>query len=252
MDKYQIFAAWAPPASPWSAWAKPAPFAQLPPELALPPPLTPRLPIGIPPASARTAIVVATRGVSAIEHGLALAAAGYQPVPLFNACPMPPVFTAQVVRSAIDAGALVKGLVAGASALTTLRVPPDAPPVFLIDAARMTPEVLIDDDTFDNRSVIFASDLPSVHFLRRQGITNAVLVHDAGISVGGDLIHALRPWKAGGLSISTITAEGAPLEVRWPREGFLGRIEWRLFALFRLRRNPWGGFGAFVPESTGG
>lgn len=252
MDKYQIFAAWAPPASSWSAWAKPAPFAHVPVELAVPPLLTPRLPAGAPPARARRALVVAASGPATIEHGLALAAAGYQPVPLFNACPMPPVFTADITWAAVDARAIVDALVTGATPLGELAIPADAPPAFLVDAKRMTADRLIGENTFDNRSVVFASDFPSVHFLRRHHLAGAVLLHDAGIPVGGDLLHALRPWKSAGLPVDTLTLDGAPLAVTWPWQGFWGQIFWRAFAMLRLRRHAAGGYGAFVPESSGG
>jgi hypothetical protein len=252
VDKYQIFEAWAPPANPWSAWAKPAPFAHLPPELAIRPVLTPREATLFPRAVERTALIVDARGATSVEYGLALAGIGYQPVPLFNACPMPPVSGFEIARSAIDARSIVNALIVGADSLRQTRVAANAPPAFLIDALRLSPEAAIDDDTFDNRSVIFASDLPSARFLRGQGITSALLVHDATMLIGNDLLHALLPWKSAGVPVRAIGFDGAPIEFSWPRHGFWGAVAMRAFALFRLRRNAQGGYGAFVPESSGG
>jgi len=205
-----------------------------------------------PSATDHTMVIVSARGAAAVEYGVALAKLGYRPVPLFNACPMPPIMGPEIVRSAIDARAIVDALIVGADLLTQTTLPPDAPPAFLVDALRLTPAAPIDENTFDNRSVLFASDFPSVKFLRTHGITRALLVHDNTLPIGDDLLHALAPWKAGGLPVAVIDPEGATLDASWPHHGIWGEIATRALAFFRLRRNSRGGFGAFVPEASGG
>jgi hypothetical protein len=114
------------------------------------------------------------------------------------------------------------------------------------------PGTVIVPRMFDNRSAVFAADLPSTNFLRRQGITRALLIHDSATPIGDDLRHALRHWVADGMPVDTVTSAGVPLDVAWPKDGFWGEIAERFRALFTLRHNPQGGFGRFVPEASGG
>ena len=91
MNKHEVFDAWAPRGSAWSAWAKPVLF-------------TATCNLMIRRCTARLAssrCFVGTRrrygggtrhrspGSAGVWMGLALAAAGYRPVPLYNACPDP-------------------------------------------------------------------------------------------------------------------------------------------------------------------
>lgn len=205
----------------------------------------------VPPVSARSAVVLDLSGVESIEVGLAMATLGYRPVSLFNACPAP-IVPGELVRTVVEVGPILHSLVAAAEALTRLKLPDDAPPVFLLDVNRTHADSPIAPGAFDNRSVVFASDFPSPAFLFQHGIKRAVVIHPESKPVGNDLRHALRHWKAAGLELRVVTPTGVPLDVRWPGNGFLGELALRLFCLFRLRRGVQGGFGAFVPEVSGG
>jgi hypothetical protein len=91
MNKHEVFDAWAPRGSPWSAWAKPVLFAHL--QFDEPPLQLIDLPLpDVPwaPGSGQEAtLVIDLPGPNGVWMGLALAGAGYRPVPLYNACPDP-------------------------------------------------------------------------------------------------------------------------------------------------------------------
>ncbi|MEY2879253.1 MAG: hypothetical protein RLZZ15_1633 [Verrucomicrobiota bacterium] len=257
MDEKKLFETWAPSASPWSAWAKPAPFAHFTPPATPLMPLTraPVNPIAItcaPAAAERVAVILVLSGAATVHAALALARVGYRPVPLFNSCPPAPEYGVPPHECAVDARAILDALAATAPELAALSLPVDAPPAFLIDAARMRHGAPVSDGEFDNRAVVFAADFPSAGFLRGQSIRGAALIHDTAVEVGEDLRHALRHWPADGISIAAMTPDGAPREITWPRGGFWGELRQRWRALVSLRRNARGGFGDFVPEASGG
>src|SRR5258708_31140152 len=90
MNKEEIFSTWAPDESPWSRWAKPVLFAYLDSALSQ---------VGVreaaqdmtwsPSPTAEVALVLDLPGAEGVLAGIALAAQGYRPVPLYNAVPLP-------------------------------------------------------------------------------------------------------------------------------------------------------------------
>src|SRR5258706_9627785 len=176
MNKHQAFAAWAPADSIWSVWAKPVVFAHMPAKLLAAEP-TP-LPAGAetldpPPVSERTAIVLDLLGAEAIPLALALSMIGYRPVPLYNSVPGPSFAPA---GQALDMLPILSALQTAALHLTTLRIPADAPPVFLLDARRAVGSAPLLPGTFDNRSISLPTDFPSAGFLLGHGIKKVLLV----------------------------------------------------------------------------
>ncbi len=254
MDKHAIFDAWAPATAVWSPWVKPAPFAHLPRPL---PDLTgafrPQFDLGwLTAAHVRCAIVADLPGTTAVYFALQLAGLGWQPVSLLNACPAPaPLGLPLLASSAVDMEALLAVLVATAPELAAKPPPPGAPPVFVLDADRQGLRRTIEPGMFDNRSVVFASDFPSAGMLAKHGITEVLVVRDASDPVGRDLVHALAPWLKAGIEIGFVTTAGLPIAESWSSTGFLAET-WFRFTTWFMRRNPQGGFGAFVPESSGG
>src|SRR5271165_6864710 len=98
MTKHSIFDAWAPPSAIWSRWAKPVLFSQMD-SIARDEKMAPELPVDVKWAvdsDRTTAIVVDLPGAQGVSVALSLAAIGYRPVPLFNACPAPAGDTALV------------------------------------------------------------------------------------------------------------------------------------------------------------
>ena len=252
MDKYAIFDAWAPAAGQWSPWVKPAPFAHLPRELSQP--------TAIPepvfnlewlrPLHPHTAVVVDLPSADSLFFGLQLAKPGWQPVSLFTACPVPAL--ALPALSAVDTEVHLAALAANASRLVALPLPGVAPPVFMLDAGRMAPGQTIEPGMNDNRSAVFACDFPSAKIMADRGISRVIVVRDPGVPIERDLVHALAPWRNAGLPIETRTPTGEMLGETWPRTGWLAEAYHRFSLLLTLQRNPQGGFGRLILESSGG
>jgi hypothetical protein len=255
MDRESLFETWAPHESIWSPWAKPVLFAHL--------GQVPLLNIVLPETNTswapsvveRTALVLELPGIQSVAAGLALADAGYRPVPLFNACPA--IGEGDCAASElVDVTTILAGLVAGAERLRPLTLRPDAPPAFLLDAARNQPIRSRRPGMYDNRSVVFSTDFPSVGFCQAHQIQRALVVHSNGSRpLAGDLLAAIRPWQDNGLELWQKDAAGAEMQQRlqiasW--NSWVWSIRSRLFALLRLRRNPLGGFGSYVAEADGG
>jgi hypothetical protein len=251
MDKRAIFELWAPQDSPWSLWAKPTLFVHLVSETEPPGELSLGKVPALPSAADRCALVLDLPGAESVALGLALARQGYRPVPLFNACP-PPIIGGKFVQTTVEIYPILRAVASGGSILVQAELGFSAPPVFLLDVNRTDQASPLGPGTFDNRSVVFASDFPSAAFLHQRQITRAIVIHSAGRPVANDLRAALRHWKAAGLALDVITPEGEPVPVAWPGNGFFGELAVRWFAFFKLKRSSQGGFGAFVPESSGG
>jgi hypothetical protein len=252
MDKYAIFEAWAPAAGPWSPWVKPAPFAHLPRELPEPSATPePVFDLGwLRPIHPHCAVVADLPGAETVFFALQLAALGWQPVSLLIACPVPA--RAIPVRSAVTAEALLAALAANAPRLAALPLPPLAPPVFMTDAGRMAPGVTIQPGMNDNRSVVFACDFPSAKVLARQGVSRVIVVRNPAVPMERDLVYALAPWQKAGLPIESRSPAGEMIAATWPRTDWLTETFYRFGKLLTLRRNPQGGFGRLVLESSGG
>jgi hypothetical protein len=191
-----------------------------------------------------TAVVVDLPGALSVELGLALAAGGFRPVPLFNAC--------DGRDAALDLKPIVRRLLDGAASLSQRALPDDAPPAFLLDSRRM--EVAAPPPgKFDNRWLSFPQDFPSASFLASRGIRRVILV-DTRPAPRDDLAHTLRRWQEAGLEILRKEWDSpsppAPLDV--PRPSRFRSTWHRVLALVGLRRNSAGGFGAVVPVPGSG
>jgi hypothetical protein len=257
MDPGGIFEIWAPRDGPWSPWAKPVLFAHLDVVGGLPTVEIPeiRLPFDRPKAGG-AAIIVDLPSLESIGFGLELARLGYRPVPLFNACPNRPGLPGDVAPEVVPVTPLLSALVQGTDRLKLAGLSGDAPPAFLLDADRLGGEKPIVPGWFDNRSVVFATDLPSARFLTLHELTAVELIHRG--APAEDLLDVLRDWSRAGINLSHTDldqpAPPIPLVVPGPWFTGLTRFGRRLWALFSLRRNPRGGYGGIVPEaaSSGG
>lgn len=240
----QTFAAWAPPESIWSAWAKPALFSDLdrvPSSLGSAEPLTADDAPWLPVFDRRTAIVLDLPGEIAVLRGIQLARHGYRPVPLFN--------TTFQYGAMVDVREILQGLNLGRRLLPDIKLPDDAPPVFLLDAKRLPMSGRGVPGAYDNRWVTLPQDFPSAAKLRAHGIATILLWQRENAQPAEDLAHVLRRWQDGGLDIyveyGSLASPPAPLRVHRPVR--YKSILHRLFVLFGLRRNAAGGFGAMVP-----
>jgi hypothetical protein len=279
MTKHSIFDAWAPPSAIWSRWAKPVLFSQMD-SIATDENVAPELPVDVSWAvdsDRATAMVVDLPGAQGVTMALSLAAKGYRPVPLYNACPAPPGDTALVVVRPI-----MIALASAASSLQSFGLPDEAPPAFLLDAMRnpaegAPPPDRVDDkstslspflvdakgDTavvapspgmFDNRSISLPTDFPSANLLLSRGIRRIVLIQPRHTEPQADLSHSLRRWQQAGLTILAAAIDEPdpprPITIKRPRAY---RLLWyNLVAKLGLHSNPLGGFGGFLPmPSTG-
>jgi hypothetical protein len=251
MTREELFDAWALAGGPWSDWAKPVLFAHWPRPLPTDP-VPPAFDLSwLPSPNERVALVVDLPGAASVHFGLAVAAAGYRPVPLFNAVP-PPEEAAGISVVAVEP--ILAALVRGSDRLRQVSPPDEAPPAFLLDADRQTARRDLAPGTFDNRSVVFATDFPSAARLADRGVRRAVVVREEVSTLGDDLADALREWQRDGL-----TLEGKSLGRPGPLESLVLRPRrwwtalWKsLTGPLQYRRNAAGEFGAFIPHPSGG
>ena len=256
MDSQTAYEIWAPRNSVWSTWAKPVLFAHLPRGRVPLPSLAPVDTSWVLSVSRRVAIVVDLPGVESVATGLTLAELGYRPVTLFNACPPPPIVDSQTRSpvAAIDVDSVLTALVEGCDRLRQIRLPDDAPPAFLIDGLRQSSIQPLIEGVFDNRSVVFVTDFPSANFLTSQGIRQVILVRQQVQGLERDLAYALRTWEKAGIGLQVValldTVELRALQL--PKMNWFIGLSVRLCTGLGLRRNRSGGFGDFIPESSGG
>ena len=243
MTKEEIFDAWAPGDALWSQWAKPVLFAQGFDALSAVSPTAPSALDWLPPASGQRALVVELPALDALRIGVALAARGHRPVPLYNTCDDP--------AAILDVRPLLAELAAAAETLRGQALPPDAPPAFLLDSNRMRPAVLPTPGKFDNRWVVFPQDFPSATFLHSRGIREVVLIHD-GAKPQEDLAHVLRRWQDAGITIQSMTPQGTVQPITVEKPSWFKRLGYRIVTIGGLRRNNAGGFGALIPIARAG
>lgn len=232
------FRAWAPPQSPWSAWAKPVLFTY---SQQMPSYFNPNEPFNldsVPEGNRESCVVIDLPGAQSVSCALALARKGYQPVPLYNA-------TTGAGRELVDVDAIIAGLYEGADILRSLGHNPDAAPAFMLDSARLHGFPM--PETYDNRWMVFPQDLPSSQTLRARGI-NRVLVIRGESSMKHDLRSVLRLWKRDGLEIAACDAARGDVSPLSFDLSIFAVMAAQLGLLFHgLRVNSTGGFGAHIP-----
>ncbi|HOW67765.1 MAG TPA: hypothetical protein P5186_28990 [Candidatus Paceibacterota bacterium] len=250
MTPLDLFELWAPRQSLWARWAKPALFAELPPGLA-----PSNQPIDVPKLDvqndAQTAIVVDLPGIEAVRIGIALARDGYQTVPLFNAAVGPSAVLSAV--SLINMQPLVQMLADSAPVLSSLTLPPEAPPAFLLDSRRQSPETTIVPGKFDNRWLVFPQDFPSAAFLKTHQIQQVIVFQSAPVPAA-DLSHVLLRWQETGIGVFVYNPAGnqQPQLVRVQPPSRFKSLCYTTLAAMGLRRNSAGGFGSMIPQPSSG
>lgn len=258
MNAVELYETWAPTESPWSCWAKPVLFARLGtvyPTAGMLGLLQARADSMAAdwagsPSPPRRAVILDVPGVEATAIAVALANVGWRPVPLFNGC--------LGHSPAVEVIPIIGSLLAGAGMLQRLQIPAEAPPVFMLDSARMGSGKKPEPGVFDNRWVVFPQDFPSANHLKSFGITEALVVQDAarGARIPDDLSHVLMRWQEEGIRVMLSTfSEGqvdAPRSVEIPRPSLFRSMLYRLVTMFSLRPSYVGGFGSVVPQQSHG
>ena len=262
MNAETIFRAWAGE-SLWSPWVKPVLFAHLSPSMiasasarAVDELLRPDL-NGIPRASGTAAVLVDLPGAASVATGLALAEAGYRPVPLYNAVPVtlpdaPAVGSEQGARAAVEMSPIVDLIVQGAGSLALTALSAHAPPAFLLDSRRRGIGAMCEPGDFDNRSISLPTDFPSVNFMLANRIRDAIVIQEQEGPPQQDLAHTLRRWQEGGMRVFTSVSGGSPRTVFVSSPPRFRHMWYGFLARLGLRQNPLGGFGGFLPVPSAG
>jgi hypothetical protein len=260
MKPEEAYLAWAPCESIWSPWAIPVPFAQIV-CLALD---AQREINGIETLAnilepeSDLAVVLDLPGDKAVRLSLALALRGFRPVPVMDGSPGPDILGTGPALStqasvAVDMRQTLRWLCIGAAVLPTLKIAPNASPVFLLDALRMGRMHTPGMEVFDNRWKTFPQDFPSAGFLKEHGIRRVLLIQDMAGQPGEDLAHVLLRWQEAGISIHACSAAdinaGKLIHVNRPTR--FRTLWYRALALMGLSRAASGGFGAW-PQGSGG
>lgn len=263
MTKDQIFETWAPRDGRWSPWVKPVLFSFMNRDsTTTSASIFPGLNISS--FAPGTPVVIDLPGAESVAAGMALAAHGWQPIPLFNALPGPSAhdrFSEDVLAGrarpsapppvAVEVDSIVAALRDATPALQALHLSPSAPPAFLLDARRGAPGWKPRFDTFDNRSISFPSDFPSADKLREYGITRILLIQEIA-SPQKDLMHTLRQWQEGGLTIELLnpgeSARPQPCPIRNVTK--LGLWWMRFVSFFTLPRARRDVFGRMIAASS--
>jgi len=247
LSEQDVYALWAPPDSPWSAWVKPVLFAHMDEAGVGSRVFAPQSRLldfkGITRDYDDAALVLNLPGVEAVAAGLALIEHGFRPIPLYNAAPGR--------RAVHDLEPIIHAIEGGVEPLTRHRLPANAPPAFLIDARRSAPAPP-GPGGFDNRWVVFPQDFPSGAFLLRHRIRRAVLVEASYTRWQDDLCHVLRRWQEAGVAVERFELghDARPTPIDVPRPSFFRSMYYRFMVTLRFRRNSAGGFGGVVPEPS--
>lgn len=238
-ENYNTYRIWAPDGALWAQWAKPVLFSKAPqPSRAL---------LSIPSIKwapypdCRTALIVDLPGASGVQEGLALAQAGYRPVPLYNG-----VYAPNKQSMAVDVTGIVVALYQGAQQLASLSIRSDSAPAFLLDSDRMKGTAR-QPGKYDNRWCVFPQDMPSASFLMDQGIQQ---IYVRATNIQNDLTHILRRYQEKEIRIYHIESSGASKQLTVVRPSHFQSFLYRIQTMMGLTRNAAGGFGGMVPEPT--
>jgi hypothetical protein len=255
MTGEEAYAAWAPPDAPWSPWVKPVLFACMTqPDGITGSDLAEEAAPWAPRPDSGTAIVLDLPGSRGVALGAALAALGYQPVPLYNAAPSATsrVFAHASLDVLVDMREVLSALRAAAPRIASARVRRSSPPAFLLDDRRRGLGTDPIPGRFDNRSVAFTTDFPSARTLLASGIRRGLLVQLAADQPQPDLAHTLRAWHEAGIALASLRldAPGVPTPLLVERPRRFGALCYRASLLLGMRRHPLGGFGGVIPDAA--
>lgn len=194
MTEKEIYRIWAPYGKKWVDWVRPVAFVgnhlydrgyylQ---EEELPPVLFQEV------CEKDTAFIVDMPGAESVYMGLALAAIGYRPIPVYNG-----TIEQNEAAAKVDNLSVGKALHQCADTLSQMTFEDDAPPVFLTDSNRLN-QFRKHRSLFDNSWDLYAQDLPTGEYLRKNGIRKMVIV---GNKVSRDLKKILYRYQKKGVEL---------------------------------------------------
>jgi len=240
METTDLYRIWAPSQSPWSRWAAPALFGQMPSESCPLPARRPELPENL--ASLNNlnpcVVLIDLPAELSIEVAIVLAQRGFQPVPVINAA-----FGAPGI---IDMPALFKALCAWTPLLQSATLAQNANPAFFFDSRRTAgkpaPGVL------DNRWLIFAADLPTGDYLKTQAVQEVILIQEGLGQPAPDLAQVLFAWQSAQIKIQVkrIDNNMPPSSLKILPLGLTKRFWFRVQAFMGIGRSAVAAFGDFL------
>ena len=146
MTGKEAYRIWAPAGARWTDWVRPVPFvtagslsgAYCDPDFHVP------AADYVDEHYEDAAVIVDLPGAESVREGIALAKAGYRPVPIYNGTVEQPGS-----RAATDNRTVGTALIMAAEELAQIRIREDAPPAFLTDSGRMN-QFRMEASLFDN------------------------------------------------------------------------------------------------------
>ncbi len=206
MTGKDLFRIWAPAGKKWTDWVRPVPFVGMSEyskaygmmNYSVPP-------IGfIDENCVRAAIIVDLPGAQSVEMGIALAKAGYRPIPIYNG-----TIEQAGARATVDNQSVGPALLWGATELRKIAISDDALPAFLTDSNRMN-RYKMEVSLFDNSWDVYHQDLPSADYFLSNGISKIVIV---GNTFSKDLKKILYGFQKKNIEIFLTDGYVAPKKV---------------------------------------
>jgi len=193
------------------------------------------------PYDRRTMIIVDMPGIQSVSEAFSYALLGWRPVPLYNG-------VASRGKMLVDAAEIADGLRMGTDRLSKLSIPPDAPPVFMLDSRRMHGSKA--PGLFDNRWCVFPQDMPSASYLNSMGIEKVIV--RTPVYVLEDLGQILFDYQKSGIALFELrNISDAPKAITARKPSLFKGFFYRLSVIAGLSRNSTGGFGSMVPYPRG-
>ena len=175
MTGKELYRIWAPVGKKWVDWVRPVPFVEIEEcskgfvfsNFAVP------AIDYIDEIGKNAAIIVDLPGAESVEEGIALAKAGFRPIPIYNG-----TIEQQDARATVDNQTVGKALAWGAKKLGEMDLADDARPVFLLDRNRLN-RFKMEISLFDNSWDVYHKDLPSAEYFFENGIREILVVADS-------------------------------------------------------------------------
>lgn len=217
MTAKEAYRIWAPEGLKWSAWVRPVPFLTAKEEHRS------YCDTNFDVAAANyldetysgAAVIVDLPGTESVQEGIALAKAGYRPVPIYNG-----TMEQHGARATGDNRSIGQALIMAASELEKIQIDNGAMPAFLTDRSRLN-RYRIDPSIYDNSWDVYPQDLPSADFLIKNGIWKVIVI---GENISRDIRKILYGFQKKNIRIFLAEKYGVPQRiilhkgVRWEKE----------------------------------
>lgn len=206
MTSKEIFKIWAPDGKKWVDWVRPVPFVginEIPNNHVFYDMTVPAIEIPVEDKEA-TAFIVDLPGVESVTAGIALAKAGFRPIPIYNG-----TMEQTDARATVDNQSVSEALIWGAKELAELELEEDALPAFLTDSNRLN-QFKMNPGIFDNSWDVYPQDLPSAEYFVDNGIDQIVIIGD---KVAKDLKKILYKFQKKNIRIFLMKEYGEPKKI---------------------------------------